>query len=193
MKIDKNLNMVIPVESDGVTYHIHSAPIMEETFDNYFMVIGQAFAKIYQSGMGIYAGPRIAAKTLEMVAREMNVWEGPAGVQLGLMEEIRRLTNVALPRSSGGWEVQPWSHARQSDFFSARDVSEVENIITFFILNSAMQTKKDLEETMAGAAKLWGGQITLLDCTAFAASLPTSTAESGTAPGEGAKPLSIPH
>lgn len=174
-KIDKNLRLVIPVDVDSAVYHIHAEAISRETFERYFLVLSKTFAAIYNEGLGVTAGPRVAALMLKKVAEETGTWDGPAGVSNGLMAEIRRLCNVAVPGPNGGWETVPFQEAIDRDIFEPEDVSEVENGIVFFIVASATHRRDERKDILEGAAKLWGGHITSSSYTDFLASLKTST------------------
>jgi len=189
MKIDKKLNLVIPIETDDGTLYVHSMPIRREIFDTYFLVLSKTFAAIHGEGLGEIAGPRVAALILKKIAMDTGMWEGEMGVQRGLINEIHRQTNV-LVLGDKGWQTVPYDEAISKQLISADDAVEVENAITFFIVSSAMHRRAMVKKMVEGAAVLWGGQISSLNCTEFASSLPTSTETVNS--GETAKPLSVP-
>jgi hypothetical protein len=56
------------------------------------------------------SGPRVAAMILKDKAIELGVWDGPEGVERGLIQEIRRLANVFVPTDKG-WETIPINEA----------------------------------------------------------------------------------
>lgn len=178
MKIDEKINLVIEV--DGT--HVHSTPIGRETFKRYYLPLAKAFAKIYKEGLDVTAGPRVAAMVLEDVARELGVWEGEGGVENGLMAEIRRGTNVIIPAEKGGWRSIPLDVALNEKRFSEEEATEVENVICFFIVASAMHSREDKKVALLGMTSLWTGQITSSNSTEFAASLRTSTATATSPP-----------
>jgi hypothetical protein len=179
MRIDKKLNLVLPVDmEDGSTVYVHSTPVLRETFERYFLVISRTQAELINSGLGWAISPRVAALMLEKVAKEDGSWEGPTGVARGLLSEIVRLTNV-LMLGTKGWEMVPLQEAFDKDFFSEDDGAEIKNAITFFTVASWMYPKKDQAGILNGATQLWGGQTESLDCTAFASSLPMSTETEG--------------
>lgn len=176
MKIDSKLNLIVPVEREnGQTIYVHSTPISREVWEQNFLVISKTFAGIYAEGLNIHTGPRIAALMLKRIAQQMDAWDGPNGIESTLVAEIRRLTNVVMP-SDSGWTTIPMQEAVNRKLFDADDLSEVDNAITFFIVASAMHKKKEAGDVIRGAARLWGAQTTSLNSTAYAASLPTSTA-----------------
>lgn len=180
MRIDKRLNLVIPVyREDGSQLFVHSTPISSDLFETYWEPVGKAFSKIYSEGFSIVGGPRIAAKMLKKVSSEMGVWDGPTGVKQGLVAEAHRLTNVAVPREKGGWETVPFEEASKT-VLEKSDVSEIEGAIAFFTVASLIHRRAELREVMEGAAKVWGAQITSLGYTEFISSLPTSSTREST-------------
>lgn len=191
MKIDKRLNFVIPIErSDGSTAYVHAEPIREEVFDQHFMIIGHAFAEMYSGGLGLFAGPRVAAKLVKKLAIAAEKWEGEDGVERSLFGEMRRLSNFIAPDASGAWKPIPLEEAAAKGMISAEDVSEVENALAFFTVASSMHKRSELPVIMAVVSRIWDAQTSLLNSTAYSASLATSTATAST--GEKAKPSSIP-
>src|SRR5665213_1626605 len=97
LSIDQNLNLVIPIygDNDQIIAWVHSTPIGREVFETYFRVIGRTFAAIHgdeADSLGQAAGPRMAALLLRDEAKKMGQWEGEAGIERGLVNEIKRLT-----------------------------------------------------------------------------------------------------
>lgn len=179
MEINRKLNFVVPIERDGSTLYAHATPISREVFENYHLVIAKTFSKIYNEGLGFSAGPRVAAMLLKQTAIETGVWgnrqDGTAGVEAGLLGEIRRLTNV-IALGPNGWAPFPFAEAIAKGLVDADELSEVENAIVYFTVASAMHRKAELTAILAGAANLWGAQVTSSNTTEFAASLQTSIA-----------------
>lgn len=182
-KIDRQLNLVIPIErGDGVRLYAHSTPIDLRIFDAHFAVIAKTFSEIYGEGLGLLAGPRVAAKILRRIAEGLNLWDTPAGqpsIRRDLFEEIRRLTNVFAPGEKG-WEMLPLDSAAKSGVLDEEDVSEVENFAVFFTVIWRMHKKSDRKVIMEAAALRWGGELTSSNCTAYRDSLPTSTPAANT-------------
>lgn len=171
MKLDQKLNLIVPVEQEGSTIYVHATPISREVFERHFLVLSKTFAEIYSSGLGITAGPRVAALLLKKVSTEAGLWDGSNGVEANLMAEIRRLANVVK-----GNDLIPYQQAVTQKIIDADDAAEVDNALTFFTLAYAMHTKRERRAVIEGAAALWGAQTTSLDCTGFRDSLRTSTA-----------------
>lgn len=190
MKINRKLNMVIPIDADGITYYVHSSPIDRSTFETYFDPIAKSFTAIYSGGHGIYSGPRVALMVLRQVATRMGMWDGEGGVEKNLLVEVRRLTNVAMP--TNGWSYVPWEQAVKDGLLDEDDVGEVENAIVFFTLASAMHRKAELRQNLEPALSLWGARVESLKLTEFLDSLRTSTETENTGERPTANPSSIP-
>lgn len=172
MKIDKRLNIVVPVEiADGSTVYVHAMPLAREVWERYYRVISRTFAEIYKEGLSFVAGPKVAGLMLKEVAETMGVWQD---VQVGLIPEIRRLSNVLI-QTPTGWQTIPLEEAAGKKIFDADDAADVDGVLTFFIVNSAVHRREALEVILDGASKLWNARITSSNCTEYAASLPTST------------------
>jgi hypothetical protein len=200
MRINNRLNLVIPVEQNGSVLFVHSMPISPETFDQHHLIIAKTFSAIYSEGLGAMSGPRIAGKILRDIAKKDGAWDGPLGVEAGVVKEIQRLSNVVIPdggpaaldkkESPDVWRAPAWKtvtlhEALARDLIEEDDREVVENALVFFTVVSSMHTKGVLRGVMETVCGLWSAQTSLLSCTAFAASLPTSiaTANSGeTAP-----------
>jgi len=177
MQIDKNtLNFVMPIEREnGTTVHVYAIPISRAVFERYYMVMAKAFNTIYSGGLGIMSGPRVASMVIKDTAIEMGVWDGPEGVERGLMNEIRRLTNV-LVLTDNGWETIPIHEAIAKGHIDEDDMSEVENALAFFSVACHMHRKADRRGILDGASRLWGARLESLSCSEFCASLSRSTA-----------------
>ena len=175
MRIDRKLNLVIPVEreDEGPAY-VHAVPLRPEVFQRYALVIAKTFSAIYQQGLNFIAGPRVAAILLRQIAEELGVWEGPEGVENGLMAEIRRTSNIIAPTAEG-WQPVPLQDALRQELLSEEELSEVEGLITFFTVASSMHRGAEKRITLEGMCRIWEAQLLSSSCTEFAASLPTLT------------------
>lgn len=183
MKIDDNLNLVIPVEGPTGTSYVHAAPISRDVFERNYLLISKTFAGIFREGLGMAAGPRVAAMLMRDVAKEFNgvgedgqpLVDGPGTDQCAaLMAEIRRLANVLVPTTEG-YALVPLQEAIDKRALDPDDASEVENALVFFTVASAMMKRGEKVPFINGAARIWGAQTSSLNSTAFAASLRTST------------------
>jgi hypothetical protein len=174
MRIDSKLNLVVEVETEeGNTIYVHSTPISREVFEKFFLIIGKTFSSLISEGLSFVSGPRVAAMMLKKIATDQGVWDGLNGVEMGLMAEIRRLSNVIMP-SERGWQTFPLQDAIDKKMISQSDLDEVEGLICFFICVSAMSRRTELLPILE-KMRLWGSQVTSLNCMAFVGSLPTLT------------------
>lgn len=175
MKISRALNLTIPIDRDGVTIYVHAAPISREVFETYFKPIARAYAAMLAEEYKVYSAPRIASLLLKDAAQKLGMWDGPDGVQQGLIAEIRRLANVVLPGPTG-WMTTPLQAALDAKQLDDDEAAEVENILVFFICVSAMSLKSDLKTMLGITSLIWKTQDTSLNCTEYASSLSKSTA-----------------
>lgn len=183
-KIDESLNFIIPVErSDGRTVYVHAMPISREIFDTYFLVIGQTFTMITAGKLGVVGGPRLAWRLLRKAAQDLGEWEGPLGVEQGLMGEIVRLASLIVPNpaNGGAWEPVPLDQAMSQNLLDEEDRDMVLNALVFFtvsylMLPRRMQGQDFRQDYLAGASRLWAARISSLSLMDFVGSLKTSTA-----------------
>jgi hypothetical protein len=193
MKIDRNLNLVQKVETDSGVCYVHSTPITRVEWEEYFYVLSQTYASIFMGGLGVSTGPSMASLMLRKVAKDQGIWDGDAGVQIGLFGAIRRLTNVVIA-TADGWQTMPFEEVIRRGMVDEDSVAEVENAIVFFICVSSVlrgpKSREKLLVTLGMMKALWGAQTTSLDATAYASSLTTSTPAAVTAPKRA--PSSIP-
>jgi hypothetical protein len=189
MRLDKKLNLVIPLQDDERTIYVHSMPISRQVFEANIFIISKTLSVLYEEGLTVFAGPRVAAMMMKNIATERGIWEGPSGVENVLMNEIRRLTNVVMPAESG-WMTAPFHDAIRDGLLDAETVAEVEGQIVFFTCVSHMHRKKEIPALLGGMHEIWDSQDTALNCTEWMNSLPTSTPDVNT--GEKVIPSSIP-
>jgi len=181
MRINRALNLVIPLETEAGTAYVHATPIAREVFERYYLVMGKAFTKLYSEGLGALAGPRVAYLMLKEIATEAGAWSGPEGIENALVGEIVRLSNIALPGASG-WEQIGLSDAKKRGLLDDDEFGEVLGQLVFFTLEARLHRRDQAMQMLALATGLWGSRITSSPFTDFLTSLPTSTpaASSGT-------------
>ena len=177
--IDRNLNIVFPVETSKGKAWVHSVPISYEVFETHFMIISKTFAEIYSEGLQVAAGPRIAAIMMKRIAQDNKVWEGKEGVQNTLLAEIKRLTNVLVPNDDGsGYGLLPFDTAVGRGLLSINDVREAEGILIFFTCVSCIHTRRQIPGILM-ASSMWGAQATYSSITDYQSSLTTSMKADG--------------
>lgn len=192
MKIDRKLNLVIPVERDDGegTLYVHCTPLNPAVFDRYFMTLSKAWAMLFQQGLNVTAGPRVAALAVKRIAEGDENWEGTEGVRAGFVNEMHRLMNVAALDGDKGWTSIPYEMALSRKLLSEDEVREVEGLATFFILISFVPPRHQKDSMLTAYTSLWNLQTVSSTCTEYASSLTTQTPPDST--GETATASSLP-
>ncbi len=172
MKIDpKNLNLVVPIDTDNGVVHVHSAPIRREVFKQYFLILSKTLNAIYAEGLHHVTGPRIAAMMLQKLAEEAGVWES---VRDGLMAEIRRLSNAQV-LTADGWKSVPLEMCVAQGYLTVDEVEEAEGFIVFFTCIYHIHRKNEISAFLQPMREMWEVLTTSLNSTEYRASLPIST------------------
>lgn len=186
MRIEKALNLIIPVErDDGAILFAHSTPISEQTFIAYHRAISMTYAQLTADGLIGAGGVRNADLMLRDVSERAGLWaDDPVtktvGVEKGLLGEIRRLTNVFAPTPQK-WTMVPLVDCVGSDVLSERETREVEAAAVFFTCASRNFPRQNLKEFLQMCSGRIGALVTFSNCTDFHNSLPmwTGDASSG--------------
>lgn len=174
--IDSRLNLVIPVDTDRGTLHVHATPIGTPTFEKHYKVLARTFTEIYAGGLGMMAGPRVAMLALRDTAAEMGDKVAMA-VQTDLIPEIHRRTMVVGP---GAADFTTFDDAVARNLINDEDRAEIDNALAFFTVNSAMHKRAVANEINESAGAIWGAQTSSLGAMEFAASLSKSTVPANT-------------
>lgn len=194
MEINRKLNLVQTIETDNGSVYLHSTPISREVWENYFLILSKTYSQLFAQGLHQISGPVVAGLMLKRLAQLDGVWDGSAGVEKGLLPEIRRLTNVVVA-TGAGWQTLPIDTALARGVIDQETMREAEGAIVFFICASAVlsgpQARKKLTIMRDMTEALWGAQHTSLDVTEWADSLPTSTPDDNT--GAKTPALLVPH
>jgi hypothetical protein len=181
MRIDKALNLVLPIErDDGVVLFAHSTPIEEATFLAYHRPLNMTYAQMDADGLIRSGGIRNADLILKEVSERIGVWKDDpqtksVGVERGLLGEIRRLTNVFAPTGTK-WEAVPLDECVNRDVLSAREAREVQAGAVYFTCASRNFPRQNLKEFLQICSGRIGAQVTYLNASEFNLSLPTLTA-----------------
>ena len=167
MKIDRKLNIVIPVETEskGLIY-VHSTPISRDVFEQFYLELGKVFSQCFdsinQAHLALTA-PQLAYPALKTMTIKAGNWEE---VKKGLINEIVRLTNVMITGEKG-WESIPLDLAIKREILNEDEESEVLSALTFFTAICRV-APKDLRMSfleMAGSLRSW--ELTSLDSTEY--------------------------
>ncbi|TQN80988.1 UNVERIFIED_ORG: hypothetical protein FHU00_0367 [Citrobacter freundii] len=170
MKISRNLNLIIPVQTEKGKAWIHATPISKEVFKEHFFILSKTFSAIFSEGLGVVAGPRIAFLMLERISRDSNAWEGDKGVRNTLVNEVVRLANLVYPVEGKGYETIPLDIALEREIV---DLDEVAGELVFFTCVSLINSPEQAKGTMDVVNGIWSTQCSSLSLTEWIASLPT--------------------
>lgn len=178
MKISRNLNLIIPVQTEKGNGWIHATPISKEVFKEHFFILSKTFSAIFSEGLGVVAGPRIAFLMLERISRDSNAWEGDKGVRNTLVNEVIRLANLVYPVEGKGYDTIPLDMALEREII---DLDEVAGELIFFTCVSSINSPEQAKGTMDVVNGIWSTQCSSLNLTEWIASLLTlkSAASSG--------------
>ncbi|HGG6426263.1 TPA: hypothetical protein ACJG67_002777 [Salmonella enterica subsp. enterica serovar Kottbus] len=170
MKIARNLNLIVPVQTEKGKAWIHATPISKEVFKEHFFILSKTFSAIFSEGLGVVAGPRIAFLMLERISRDSNAWEGDKGVRNTLVNEVIRLANLVYPVEGKGYDTIPLDMALERELV---DLDEVAGELIFFTCVSLINTPEQAQDTMEMVNGIWSTQCSSLSLTDWIASLPT--------------------
>jgi hypothetical protein len=178
VKIDRNLNLVMQVQTDGKgVIYIHSASISRSVFEQFYLELGKVFSQCFDSINQAHlalSAPQLAYPALKSIAIKEGNWDTAAGVKFGLVNEIIRLTNV-LVIGENGWESLPFDVAVKRNILDEDEEAEALSSLVFFTAISKV-APKDLKNSfleMAGALRNW--ELTSSDSMEFMSGLPILT------------------
>lgn len=181
MKIDRKLNLVIPLErEDSTSLWVHSTPIRKEVFETYYLVLAKTFSNLSRAGLDPRSGPSVAALMLKEVAAttlrngDGNWLEGDDGIngKAGLLAEIVRLSNCLVGTSSG-WQTLPLQEALDKNLVTEDEKAEVMNLLAFFTVSSLIAPKKDRAILINGMAAIYRLEVTSSVFSEWASSFKT--------------------
>ena len=99
MRIDRRLNLVIPIDGAAGRFYLHSMPVSRVVFEQYFLVLAKTFSAIYGEGLSALSGPRVAAMMLKRIAQRDGSWEGQDGVEGERLSRFGGGVVGAVPRA----------------------------------------------------------------------------------------------
>jgi len=190
VKIDANLNLVIPIERDGKTAFIHSTPISRYAFESHFRLLATTYADMFGRGGG-YANvaPRVATLTLREVGGRLAAEAGDVdeegrpkgdGGADALLAEIKRQSIVAASFSDG-WQMMPVDAALKREVLDEDDWREAEAALVFFTCLCWMTPRKNAAQAVRLMASAIGLSTAALPPSEWMNSLPKSTPEESSA------------
>lgn len=192
MKIDRNLNLVMQVQTEkSGTVYVHSTSISRSVFEQFYLELGKVFSQCFDSVNQAHlalSAPQLAYPALKSIAQKAGNWDGADGVKFGLINEIIRLTNVVFA-GENGWESIPFDVAVKREILNEDEEAESLSSLVFFTAISKV-APKDLKNSfleMAGSLRNW--EITSSDIMEYITGLPTLTKKGNT--GKKAKESSL--
>jgi hypothetical protein len=171
MKIARNMNLILSVDTEMGAAYLHATPISKEFYRQHFFILSKTFSAIFSEGLGVVAGPRVAYLMLEKICSDMKIWDGTDGVKNTLVTEIIRLSNVVYPVEGKGWDTVPLDVAIERGVI---DVDEALGELVFFTCISSINKPPQVKAMMEQVNGMWGSVITSLTLMDWIASLPTS-------------------
>ena len=167
-KIDKRLNLVIPVDTESGTIYVHATAIGVEVYNQFFDIISRTYGAIMSSNELRPVGVRVAARKMQEIAEREGTW---GEVKKSLIGEILRLTNICAP----GSEIVMSSDAKQRGVIDSETANEVENELVFFTLASWVPKRIQVNPILVNFSQMWDSLVTSSACTEYQASLQTAT------------------
>lgn len=156
MKINRNLNIAIPISSEKGNIYAHSAPISRSVFEENYLELGKVFSQCFESISNAHlalSAPQLAYPALKSISKAAGTWDR---VQFSLLNEIIRLTNIIHP-TENGYESLPMDVAVKRGILDEDTESEVLSSLVFFTAISRvapMELKTSFLE-MAGSLRNW--------------------------------------
>jgi len=176
LKLTRDLRIAFSVDTpDHGRVHVHSLPLAR--FETFVLELGETYSKVfgsYDPKHVAMTAPQMALPALRLVSKRMGTWEGPDGVEAGLINELSRLTTVAHA-GAAGWEQIPLHLALQRGILDEDTHAEVASSLVFIFLTLRVGPDVLREDTLRMASSARGWQYTSLGFTEYLASLPTST------------------
>ena len=196
MKIDRKLNLVIPIErEDETSLCVYVTPIRKEVFETYYLVMAKTFSALARNNLDPRSGPSVAALMLRDVAQttprggDANWWDGDDGVggKAGLLAEMVRLCNCLVGTDDAGWQTIPLQDALDKQLVTADEKGEVMSLLTFFTVSSLVAPKADRSILVNGMAAIYQLETTSLTFTEWANSFKTRMRDANTGAKEKAR------
>ena len=183
MEITRDLKLVFPVDTaKHGRAHVYSLPLARVIFEQFCLELGATYSKVfggYDPRHVAMTAPQLAYPVLKQTAIKLGTWDGPAGVQNGLINEISRLTQVAYA-GENGWEKIPLELALKREILDEDSHAEVISSLCFFFLACRVGPKTLMEHSLLAAGSPRDWQATSLGFSEYLSSLPTSTPEKPT-------------
>jgi len=168
----------VPFQSASGRIHVYSLPISRDTFDDYHEELAAVFNRCFGTSPQDLAltGPSVAFSALKKAAKALRTWDTPSGVENGLVNELIRLTSVAVASPSGR-QILPMATAQERGVIDDVDSREILNQLVFFSAASTAGPPQLFEELMPVMEESRDWVRTSLSASAYLDSLKPSTQE----------------
>ena len=187
MKLDSNLNLVVPIRTNdnGETlifgYH---TPISRQVFEANYRILAAVKAELASKNIQyqMATGPIIAGLVLIDEAKKNAISDGDVDKNgcavidgaIALLADIKRLTMVLLPTETG-WVSRPVDSAIATGQIDEDEWSEVESALVFFTCHCALVKRAQRAAMFKATSAVLQGVSTSLTLTEFSDSLPPLT------------------
>ena len=172
--IDRNLNLIIPIERDSGLIYVHVMPLGRAAFENNFQMLARTWEALHANGISGTSAPQIAYLMLRQIAQDMGLWEGPSGVENSLVNEVIRLSNIVMP-GERGWQSVALFDALRTNILDEDEADEVRNAIIFFSVAWWIYPRRQIRKAITMTGHFWRWPAKSLALMEFIKSLPTST------------------
>jgi hypothetical protein len=189
MRIDRKLNLVIPIDrGDESKLWVHVTPIRKEIFEAYHLVLAKTFSAFAQNGLDPRSAPSVGALILKSIAQGTqrdndagNWWDGDDGVggRAGLLAEIVRMSNC-LVGTDKGLQMTPLQEALDKSMVTDEEKAEVMNLLVFFTAASLIAPRNDRPILVRGMAAVYNLESTYSNFTEWSTSLRTQMQKENT-------------
>jgi hypothetical protein len=174
VKLNRNLNLVMTVESVRGPLHVFSMPLPRSIFEANFRLMARTFSSLYTDNFVAISGPKVAVLLLMEQANALEVKTEAEG----LLNEMRRLTNVFAPTENGGdYEIITYYEARKKKLIDDEEAADIEGAICFFILVCRVASNYQRNSLLTGLSILWNVETTSLTLSEYQNFLQTSMTE----------------
>ncbi|MXV36817.1 MULTISPECIES: hypothetical protein [unclassified Saccharibacter] len=173
--INEALNLVVPLSDDRG--HVYCPPLSREAFEQCWKLFARTWSVLESDDLGITTGSAVAALALKECAESgaANDMEKYHAV----MAEIRRNTTF-IGATSEGFTPVPLATAEKKGWLQEDDRYDVENIIVFFTVASALLPKKRQGRILHFLTLLRDVEASSLTVTQYLDSLRNSTKDDAT-------------
>ena len=173
--ITPDLKIKFPLAINGAKIWLHSEPISEDVFDQFFDELSWLYAKIQRESLWYDAAIGSISKHIRKYAEKQGTLHGLNGLEQEFFSVILAKTTAFVPAEKGGYEQLPLSTLIARGQLSGKTVRTIEGILLFFTLGVVNYEGEKQADFISGTIGRYSVQSTLLSATECLSSLPTLT------------------